>query len=400
MSVSSYESSLRQPFDTKARLADRAARVDAARRFLSAFLANGYSASCLDAAIALGPAWMCQQGLAPLVWFRWQHDVMRDAPADFATAMCLHYYAAVGDAELHQHELFSALIALQAQGLAPVVFKGAALAHTIYPDPACRPMSDLDLWLSADEMPCAETILEALAYRTSFRPTRPRAMMIQSHHEMPLYGMQPGDGLVELHWGVFPGEWLRRTANVDEQAVRSRVIDTTLACCFAKILSPEDALIQLAVHFAVGHQVGWPWLRTLVDVTLFVRTQPIDWNVIVDRVRTWRVATATWLVLSLAIDLTSLSEATDAARRLAPSRLRQKLIGSFANADSLVARRDLSKSKWRYVYLLRLVDRRRDVVRLIFRTLWPEREWLVVRYDRAGTSIRLRHLLNAARGRI
>ncbi len=87
--------------------------------------------------------------------------------------------------------------------------------------------------------------------------------------------------------------------------------------------------------------------------------------------------------------------------------MRQWLIGLFANSTSLIDMHDLSKSKWRYVYLLLLVDRKRDAVKLIYRALWPEREWLMARYGsgaitrgRAGIGLRLRHLIDAGRGRI
>ena len=57
--------------------------------------------------------------------------------------------------------------------------------------------------------------------------------------------------------------------------------------------------------------------------------------------------TAAWLVLSLAVDLCGLDEAAEAVRLLAPSRLRQRFIRLFADAESLVEMRDLSKRKWR-----------------------------------------------------
>jgi hypothetical protein len=105
--------------------------------------------------------------------------------------------------------------------------------------------------------------------------------------------------------------------------------------------------------------------------------------------------------------LCGLDEAAETARQLAPSWLRQRLIGLFANAQSLVDMRDLSKSKWRYVYLLLMVDRKRDAVKLVYRALWPENEWLQARYGsdattggRRGWRLRLRHLFDAARGRI
>jgi hypothetical protein len=137
-----------------------------------------------------------------------------------------------------------------------------------------------------------------------------------------------------------------------------------------------------------------------MDIALLARHYPIDWNVVMQRARAWRVATALWLVLSLSVDLAGLTEAAGAARQLQPSALRRRLIGCFANAESLVMMRDLSASKWRYVFLLLLIDRGRDALRLFVRAFWPEREWLIARYERYTFATRLRHLVDAARGRL
>ena len=63
------------------------------------------------------------------------------------------YYNAAGEAELRTRELADALDVLGAVGITPVLFKGAVLAYTAYPDPACRPMGDLDLWIDLEAMP-------------------------------------------------------------------------------------------------------------------------------------------------------------------------------------------------------------------------------------------------------
>jgi hypothetical protein len=105
-------------------------------------------------------------------------------------------------------------------------------------------------------------------------------------------------------------------------------------------------------------------------------------------------------VLSLTVDLAGLEEAADAVHQLQPSALRCRLIHRFANAETMVEMRDLSASKWRYIFLLLLVDRPRDAVKLVFRALWPERDWLIARYGHYTFSTRLRHLFDAARGKI
>jgi hypothetical protein len=46
------------------------------------------------------------------------------------------------------------------------------------------------------------------------------------------------------------------------------------------------------------------------------------------------------------------------------------------------------------------VDRKRDAVKLVYRALWPENEWLRARYGQSGWRTRLRHVFDAGRGRI
>ncbi|MBK7203002.1 MAG: nucleotidyltransferase family protein [Anaerolineae bacterium] len=65
------------------------------------------------------------------------------------------------------------LQALAAHGVVPVLFKGAVLAHTVYPNYACRPMSDLDLWLSDAEIEVAIHVLAQIGYVQRFKPARP-----------------------------------------------------------------------------------------------------------------------------------------------------------------------------------------------------------------------------------
>jgi hypothetical protein len=360
------------------------------------------SAAALAAIDQLGVDWLQHHGLAALTWSRCQ-PALAPQP-DLAANLRLLYYAALTRTERRAQELTAVLRVLAGSGLTPVVFKGGLLAFSVYPDPACRLMGDLDLWLSAAEMPQAQAALEAAGYRLSTKPDRPPALMELDNGEVSLIGPDYTTGLVELHYGVFPGEWLRRAACVAQAEVRARCQPVVLADSPTWTLAPADHLLQIALHVAINHQISMAALRSLLDITLLARHpardgQPLEWAVIVQRARAWRVATATWLVLSLAVELCGLTEAAAAVQQLAPGRLRQKLIGRLANAESLVNARELRNSHWRYVYLLLLVDRKRDMLKLVYRALWPEDDWLRARYGRSGWRIQLRHLLDAARGR-
>jgi hypothetical protein len=83
----------------------------------------------------------------------------------------------------------------------------------------------------------------------------------------------------------------------------------------------------------------------------------------------------------------------------APSPIRRWLLSRMANAASLVERRDITRGPLRFVYLLLLVDRKRDALRLLAHALWPDRKWLEARYGQAGLAIQLRHLVSAMRGK-
>ena len=254
--------------------------------------------------------WLLRHQLAPFAFYRLrQADVLARLPAEFSGALRGMYYNAAAAAVLHTSELTGILDTLDAAGVTPVLFKGAVLAYTAYPDPACRPMGDLDLWIDLEAMPRAQAALEDLGYVQRLKAERPVALQAQREGEIQLVGRSPGGGLVELHWGVFAGEWLHRAAAVDDGGIRGRAVSVTIAGRPALMLAPEDAIIQLAAHLAVSHQMAAPGLRGLLDVALLARLQPVNWRAVAERARGWRVAAATWLVLDLADALFGLPDA-------------------------------------------------------------------------------------------
>jgi hypothetical protein len=345
--------------------------------------------------------WLCGQGLAPYAWHRLKDNGSSGrVPRACAIPLRHAYYVAAGDAELHRAELNAALGCLAAAGVTPILFKGAALAHTVYPDPACRPMGDLDLWVTAESMPAARAALVELGYIERDKESRPPALQAQISGEVQMIGSGAGQGLVELHWGAFAGEWLRRTAAIDHRDIFCRARPAEIAGCLAWVMAPEDALIQLALHLAVNHQMAYPGARGLLDVALLARHEQVDWSSLAGRADAWRVATAVWLVLALTERLFGLPGSAPAVASLAPSGAKQATIRHFVTEETVLAGKDITGGPRRFAYQLALVDQPLDAARLVGRTLWPERSWLQARYGTTGPRIRARHLAGAARGRI
>ena len=301
--------------------------------------------------------------------------------------------------ELRRSLLERVLPVLAEAGIRPILLKGAMLTYTVYPDPICRGMDDLDLWVTENEMPRAQVILESMGYRLHEKSTRPIGFQKRNRGEVQFVSAKKTDRIIELHWSAFPGEWIARTANVDEEGVRVRAQVIKVEKQDAFILSPEDTVIQLATHFAVSHQLSVHWLRALDDIVLVCQTCPVDWDQVIERAKAWRLANVVYVVLRLTHELTG-NPNTGILKRLEPSLPKRIALAKLADLPSVVRMRTLSSGSLRFAFLILLVDRLPDAMRLVGRTFLPEREWLLARYGCAGFGTRLEHLGNAVKGQI
>lgn len=343
-----------------------------------------------------------RQQLAPLLyWAVQQNQSERQPPRDALLQLRRPYVAATIQALHQKQELRLVLTALHHCGIRPTLYKGAALAHTLYPTSACRTMGDLDLWVTVDEMATAQAALEALGYQPNPRAEHPLALQSQQDGEVQLIGGQCGKGAVELHWGVFPGQWLQRVATVDRTGVGQRRVPTELFGAPVYLLNQEDAMIQLATHLGISHQLSRFPLRILFDIALLDQQQ-IDWATVVDRAVAWRLTTVMSIVLDLLVAVFGETTLTPAA--LAAADTLHKISGHrpftqrWRNPAILVNQEKISTSRSRFLFLLSMIDRPQDVLHLLTRTLWPETEWLAARYGAATRKVRVQHLKSALQG--
>lgn len=167
---------------------------------------------------------------------------------------------------------------LRADGILPIALKGPILADRLYPEPALRVATDLDLLVREDDLPRATAALLAAGFHRP--PPLVDAYQRRRHHHVHLSRARGPD--VELHFrahsdfGRFPeGEpWARA---VSHRTARGSEV---------RILAPEDELVYLAAH-AAGHMLaraGW-----LLDLWLFVeRTPALDWSRVAERAAAYR----------------------------------------------------------------------------------------------------------------
>ena len=278
------------------------------RRLMLALIAAG--SGPLDAALA---------GLSAADWqaldqMAWQHRLQpllharrgrgSDRPARAPQPILERWSTAYRTAGIRalkaRAELAETTARLEAAGFAPIALKGAWLAWHAYPNPALRPLRDLDLLLTP------ETVIPAFELLVSHGYTPPEVQEFAlddavrlDKHMPPL--TSPRGITIELHqrlWEI-DGRMDHAAPRADEAAIRARAVrigDITYP-------HPADMLAHLVIHAVYDHRLDCGPLL-LPDIAYLLAAQeaqatPIEWEPFWDQAEAqgWREGAA--LVLEL-----------------------------------------------------------------------------------------------------
>ena len=224
-------------------------------------------------------------GLAPLLHWRlesWQVSLAPRAQAKLAASRraALAREAAIGA------QLAEALAALAAHNLTPIVLKGAYLAEAAYPAPGLRLMNDIDLLFQPRDLPVAEQALADLGYGA--RGRAPEAGARVTKHTSTFRRAGEDSGTPNPYLSQSAGRTIEPHRSLEESwyglrvditpGVWDRSRETTVAGRPARTLSPEDALLHVAVHLVFHLIMGYPALVQLMDVRFVVERWAGDLN--------------------------------------------------------------------------------------------------------------------------
>lgn len=154
--------------------------------------------------------------------------------------------------------------ALAAVRVVPVMLKGSALAHRVFPsNPLVRPASDVDILVAEDALPIVTRALHSLGLR--HLPDAAAADPLHDHHHLAYAGQA---GLVEVHFRLTNtfGRGL-----FDDDRVRGRALPYRFEGRPVMVLNPEDEFLYLATHAANHAFMRASWL---VDLQQFLRCFP------------------------------------------------------------------------------------------------------------------------------
>jgi hypothetical protein len=198
-------------------------------------------------------------------------------------------------------------------GVPALLVKGAGLARTVYPEPAARPMTDLDLLVRhADGTRAREALLRGgLAPRPPAGRPRSEALFGEE-----LFHARSGAAvtMVELHTTL--DKIARRP--VDEAGLFARATPAPgLPGLFVPSL--EDHVLLVALH-AATHDFDHP--IAFLDLELCLR-RGIDEEALVERARAFCLETVMFVALSMLRDLGAASPTPELVARFEPGPLRR-----------------------------------------------------------------------------
>jgi hypothetical protein len=161
-------------------------------------------------------------------------------------------------------ELAQVLSQMSGSGIEAIILKGAALATQVYPNIAMRPMVDLDLLVSPNNVPEIVALLQGSGYQVIRHEEQP-GFTLNYENEIALLKKDTISKMIEIHWSLFNSiyyqykiqdEWLWRNT----QAITIKQVP-------ALMLNPEAQIFHLCGHLSFHHSgKGWLWLHDLAEI--------------------------------------------------------------------------------------------------------------------------------------
>lgn len=203
-----------------------------------------------------------QAGRLEQVWPEWPSPSL---------AGQLRVAAAVAAGE--RRVLEEVLTAFATEGISPLLLKGAALAHTVYPAPWLRSRTDTDLLVPAGTLPHVAAVLAKVGFEPVTEVTN--ALISRQRHFLRRSGMPAA---LDIHESLVNPLVLRDLPQHAELTARAQSIPSLHLNAFA--LSTPDALLHALVHRVAHHNstVDLLWLN---DMRLLMsRMTTPDWELL------------------------------------------------------------------------------------------------------------------------
>ncbi len=215
--------------------------------------------------------------LGPLLHSR--HKSNEAIPPDVRQAWQDAYRAAAMTSMAIGAELNECARLLETGGFAPVALKGAYLAKHSYPEPAQRPLRDIDFLLPQESILDAYRFLLAAGYSSTVDEARSLDDIIRFAKHLPTV-IAPRGTPIELHHRLSrPDDSLGHRS---PEGLETAVLANVRSSDGLRFPSPQDQMAHLIIHACYDHRLDCGPL-VISDIYYLQRSDPIDWTALWSR---------------------------------------------------------------------------------------------------------------------
>jgi hypothetical protein len=274
-------------------------------------------------------------------------------------------------------ELQRVLRAFHEADIAIVLFKGPALAYTVYPQPQQRTYHDLDMLIHEDDLPRARDLLADMGY-TFYEEFR--SNVTNGRRRGYNFTLKPADSwlevLIELHTAPHDSDI---GMDFDVVALWASAQPIMVLGAPALTMHPVDHLLYLCWHYRFHSFSRLLWLY---DLVMIVRSggDYFDWDMLVERARRQKLATTVYYCLTWCHDLFGVAIPERVWIALKPPALCRLIVERFALPDAARALATRQGYMHRVLAHHMMVDHAGELLKVGLRTLFPSRAAIGQRY--------------------
>ena len=181
---------------------------------------------------------------------------------------------------------------------------------------------------------------------------------------------------LELQWRPVAGRWIRPDQEPSAEELMSRSVP--ISGTAVRILSPEDNLLQVALHTAKHTYIRAPGFRLHLDVDRIVKHQKINWNIFIRNVLRLQVKTPVYFSLIIPSKILGTPIPENVLKELEPPKWKVRSISHWLTSAGLFNPDERKFSRTGYlIFNALLYDNWSGLLKGIF----PERSWMVERYE-------------------
>jgi len=187
-----------------------------------------------------------KQEIAALVYHRIA-TTENDWPSDVRDRLAEAVRLEAARELIRVREITAAVDALAASGVHAILLKGAALAYTVYPFPACRPRSDTDLIVREQDLNSVRSVFAARGYSTT-----PHCSELFHQFEVAKTDPLGVTHAFDVHWSISAQPAFAKVLTYERMRVGSQRVTALGINAYAP--SMRDSLLLACVHPVMHHK--------------------------------------------------------------------------------------------------------------------------------------------------